>query len=173
MTFDVPGELQVWLDQYQNGVIQFSGPMSVPMPPYTLLPRDQGTFTASVYKLSGSGKKGDNIGTDQIQVLAAPVTAPAPTGATASGYPSFAPGGAPVFSPGTAVNSGAGRVLATGISTATAPPPSYTEFAPGGPLPDLRVTEEGLIAEEEPGFLNPTMIAIIGVAALFLMRGKR
>ena len=171
MTFNVPGESAVWLDQYQNGVLQFSGPMNLPMPPYTLLPRDQGTFTASVYKLSGSGKKGDNIGTDQIQVLAAPISAGGSSAPTATGYPTFTDGGAPVFSPGAAVNSGSGRILATGISTPSAPPANYQEFAPGGVLPDLRVDEEAILAEEGGGFLNPTTFAILGVAALLLMRG--
>lgn len=73
--FDVPGFNQVWLTQYQNGVLQFDGPYSVPASPYTFLSRDAGVFSGQVYQLSG-GQKGSLIDSFSFTVNG---TATAPT----------------------------------------------------------------------------------------------
>lgn len=60
--FDVPGYNTVWLTQTQNGQPQFDGPMTVPMPPYTLsCSHDLGTYVAFVYQINPDGTKGQLI----------------------------------------------------------------------------------------------------------------
>jgi len=174
MTFNVPGYNQVWLDQYQNGNLQFSGPMNLPMPPYTLLSRDVGTFTASVFQLSPSGKRSDSIGTDTVKVVATALPSQAPTYAP----PVIQSSLAPAYSNPTA---GGGEMrLPSGIATPSqpapgAPGPTMVVQPPSGPL-DLSMpidNGEPLAPVQESGFSPLTMVLIAGAAMYFLFSGSK
>lgn len=175
MSFNVPGYSQVWLDQYQNGALQYSGPMSLPMPPYTLQARDAGSFTASVYKLSPAGKKSDSIGSDQIQVLTQP--AAQPTAQVLYAPPTINATQAPTYANPTGGGSGGGtQLLPTGVATPSAPAPATVLFAPTGPAPnwsDVPQETQQTPATQEAGFSPLGMALILGVAAFaFATRGK-
>lgn len=176
MTFNVPGYSKIWLDQYQNGQLQYSGPFDLPMPPYTLLPRDVGSFTASIFELKPNGTKGDNIGTDRVTVLAAPASQVQTQ--TIYAPPTVVGQGAPAYSNVAAGGSGAGTALvSTGVPTPSAPPPNIIMQPPSGPI-DLSTpfTPGGLQeapAPQEAGFSGLGIALILGVAVFAFSRGGK
>ncbi len=137
MTFNVPGYSKVWLDQKQNGTPQYSGPIDLPMPAYQLLPRDVGTFTASVYQLNAGGQKGQLIGTDSIQVQAyiVPGMPTQTVQQTIYAPPTIQQTAAPTYQN----QPTGGGTVSTGIPTPSAPPPNPFQptlitSAPSGPI---------------------------------------
>jgi hypothetical protein len=139
MMFNVPGYSEVWLDQTQNGATQFSGVMPLPMGPYTLLPRDVGSFAATVYEVKNGGK-GKLIGSDSATVVAAAAPVVAPPRIIQAPTPIEPPpgGGGTVTRPGGTGPTGGPYLLPTGVSTPTIITlpggGSYVEPAGGPPV---------------------------------------
>jgi hypothetical protein len=167
MSFNVPGYSQVWLEQTQNGNPQYSGPFSLPMTPYTLLPQDQGTFAASVYTLTPGNTRGQPIGTDSIQVQARPAAPPPPIPVSLPPIIQQTP--APGFMPPSGAPSGGGR-LPTGVATPSAGGgttvvalPTYTPGYEEAPAPEV----------EQAGMDTTTMLLLGGLILGFMFMGKR
>jgi hypothetical protein len=183
MGFNVPGYSQIWLDQKQNGTTQYSGPFNLPMPAYTLLPRDAGYFQATIYALNPDGTKGNAIGADSIQVLPAtsPTTCPpgyimtsVVNGAEHSQCMPFNPPPmisqipAPGYQPSSPPSSG-GRILPTGIPTPSLPSPTIL-FSPSAPI-DYGSIPPGTTAETGMGISPLALLLIVGLGiGLFMKR---
>ena len=182
MGFNVPGYSQVWLTQVQNGSPQYNGPFNVPMPAYVLQSRDIGTFQATVYELTPQGKQGKLIGTDSVQVLAAPAQQVAqPTPQTLYAPPTIQATQAPGYTQGAAPSSGSSSLMPSGMSTPSAPAPSPTVVmsAPSGPIdlstPYTPVDTGGLqeTPAQQAGFEGLPMLLLAGAALYFVFGGKR
>ncbi len=173
MTFNVPGYSNVWLEQKQNGTPQYSGPIGLPMPAYTLLARDIGTFTASVYQLTQGGTRGQLIGTDSIQVQT-PQAAVQPQ--TIYAPPTIHATLAPEYQPG--ATGGGVMTITTGVSTPSAPSPQGPSIIVGppqgpidlGPMPGA---EEAFTPTQEAGLSGVSLLLVAGVAIMFLFGGRR
>lgn len=76
--YEVPGVSEIWLEQTQNGGLQYSGPFTVPMAPYTLLARDAGSFQSAAYTLMPNKTRGQLIGTAVMNVAPIAIAAPLP-----------------------------------------------------------------------------------------------
>jgi hypothetical protein len=176
MSFNVPGYSQIWLDQTQNGATQFSGPFSLPMAPYTLLPRDEGMFQANVYELKSNQTRGALIGSDSIRVQPAIALIPAMTPAV-SPPPVIQQIPAPGYVPSPLTTSGGGRLISTGVQTPSAPAPApvvVTVPSGGGYYPEPAIGPDGQPVAAE-GMDTSTMLLIGGLVlgGLFLMKGGR
>ena len=170
MGFNVPGYSKIWLDQQQNGAAQYSGPFSLPMAPYTLQTRDEGSFSTSVYELTPGNTKGKLIGTDSIQVL--PAVQPSGVAQQTYAPPIVQQIAAPGYTNPTATPGGA-AILTTGVSTPSAPAPMYSIYnQPAGPAmisPEAETPGTGDIA---PGD-NTSLLLFAGLGLLFLFMGGR
>jgi len=169
MGFNVPGYTEVWLDQFQNGALQYSGPFTLPMSPYTLQARDVGSFSASVYQIK-NGKKYDLIGNDQIQVL--PASTQPSTQLVQPGPPIVQQIAAPGYTNPTATPGGA-AILTTGVSTPSAPAPMYSIYnQPAGPAMIAPEAETPGTGDLAPGD-NSTLLMFAGLGLLLLFMGRR
>jgi hypothetical protein len=52
ITFDIPGESLIHLEQFQDGRMQYNDSFFLPMKPYTLKPEDVGTFKGYAFRIS-------------------------------------------------------------------------------------------------------------------------
>jgi len=193
MGFNVPGYSQIWLDNKQNGVTQYSGPFTLPMPLYTLLPRDAGVFQATVYELTPQGTKGKAIGADSIQVLTATTKVNCQQGSgdniSVQQFDNVCPAGwqpwiqfssptisqipAPGYTPSAPPSSG-GRLLPTGLPTPSAPSPTILFSTPSAPIDygPIPTTDTG---PQEAGVLGLSPLALLVIAGLgvgFLMKRR-
>jgi hypothetical protein len=137
---DIPGYRQIWLTQYQNGVLQYDGLYTLPAPPYVLANRDVGTYQGIAYEVV-NGQKGQQIaswsfvvgnasatqGTPPSTGAAATPQAPSNTVACLSGLcgPSASP-------PTSVVTTGAPGPTGTGV-IATGGPGQYVQQPVSGP----------------------------------------
>src|SRR5262245_59832107 len=67
ITFDVPGQSQIWLYQTKDGHVQWNAAYAVPSA-YTLLPVDVGHYQTYAYQLQG-GTYGALLGATSIDIL--------------------------------------------------------------------------------------------------------
>jgi len=58
--FLIPGYDQIWLEQAQNGVTQWSGPLTLPFS-YTFIEKDAGYYQGAAYELTSNGDRGKPI----------------------------------------------------------------------------------------------------------------
>lgn len=69
--FNVPGYSAVWLDQLQNGQLQWNAPIEIPYGPHTLnCSSEPGHYQSAVYELKPDWTKGNLIGLTELRVLA-------------------------------------------------------------------------------------------------------
>lgn len=68
IVFDIPGYQQIWLTQYQNGVLVYDGIYNLPAAPYQLKCNDDvGTFQGTAWELI-NGQKGNVVATWTFQI---------------------------------------------------------------------------------------------------------
>lgn len=67
-TFNVPGYNRIYIVVIKDGRVQFEGPFSVPMAPYTLGPQDVGTYQTYSYELNPDGSRGALISSTSIRI---------------------------------------------------------------------------------------------------------
>ena len=92
LVFDIPGYTNIWLTQYQNGVLQYDGPEALPTAPLQLTdPPDLGTFQGTAYEVI-NGQKGAQIASWTFQINPAASGGQLPTGTGTGGNPTCTSG---------------------------------------------------------------------------------